>query len=143
MGTAGDDAAARARAQAIRNALRSLRNGLASGSGAGAGLPGGGDGGGGQANYRDVVYSIYNQAWTLPASIANDDENIIATVTIASDGTVLNARIVTPSGDAPADASVQRTLERVTFIAPFPKGAPQKERTYTINFNPKAKRMLE
>jgi len=41
------------------------------------------------------------------------------------------------------DASIQRTLERVTFIAPFPNGAVEKERTYIINFNLKAKRMLE
>jgi hypothetical protein len=40
------------------------------------------------------------------------------------------------------DASVQRTLDRVKFIAPFPEGATEKERTYIINFNLKAKRML-
>ena len=63
-------------------------------------------------------------------------------MTIASDGTVISARIITPSGDAGVDASVQRTLDRVTFIAPFPEGATEKERTYIINFNLKAKRML-
>ena len=125
-------------ARAIESALRNLKNSLSSDAGTGTGGTGGG-----AANYRDAVYSIYNQAWTLPANIANEDENVMVTITIASDGTVLNARIVTPSGDAPVDASVQRTLERVTFIAPFPKGAKEKERTYTINFNPKAKRMLE
>ena len=64
-----------------------------------------------------------------------------ATVTIASDGTVLSARILKPSGDASVDRSVQRTLDRVTFIAPFPEGAKDKQRTYTINFNLKAKRL--
>ena len=64
-------------------------------------------------------------------------------VTIASDGTVINAHIITPSGDAHVDATVQRALDRVQFIAPFPEGATEKERTYTINFNLKAKRMLE
>jgi hypothetical protein len=39
------------------------------------------------------------------------------------------------------DKSVQRTLDRVTFIAPFPEGAKDKQRTYTINFNLKAKRL--
>jgi TonB family protein len=95
------------------------------------------------ANYASVVKSIYDQAWTLPDSIANDDENVKVTVTIASDGTVISARIIERAGDMPVDASVQRTLDRVTFIAPFPEGATEKERSYTINFNPKAKRTLE
>jgi TonB family protein len=95
------------------------------------------------ANYASVVKSIYDAAWTLPDSIANDDENVKVTVTIASDGTVISAHIIEQAGDAPVDASVQRTLDRVTFIAPFPEGAAEKERTYTINFNPKAKRSLE
>jgi protein TonB len=95
------------------------------------------------ADYGQAVKSKYDQAWSLPANIANDKENVIVNVTIASDGTVISARIVTPSGDANVDASVQHTLERVKFIAPFPNGAPEKERAYTINFNPKAKRILE
>ncbi len=95
------------------------------------------------ANYASVVKSIYDAAWTLPDSIANDDENVKVTVTIASDGTVISAHIIDRAGDEPVDASVQRTLDRVTFIAPFPEGAPEKERSYTINFNPKAKRTLE
>jgi TonB family protein len=95
------------------------------------------------ANYASVVKSIYDQAWTLPDSVANDDENVKVSVTIASDGTVISSRILTPSGDASVDNSVQRTLDRVTFIAPFPDGATDKQRTYTINFNPQLKRMSE
>jgi TonB family protein len=64
-------------------------------------------------------------------------------VTIASDGTVISARIIDSSGDAALDASVQKTLERVTFIAPFPEGTTDKQRTYTISFNPQIKQMLE
>ena len=94
------------------------------------------------ANYADVVKSIYEQAWVPPDNAENDDANTKVRVTIASDGTVISARILTPSGDAGVDASVQRTLERVQFIAPFPEGASEKERTYIINFNLKAKRML-
>jgi TonB family protein len=94
------------------------------------------------ADYGRAVTSIYDQAWSLPANIANDEANAKVSVTIASDGTVISARIVTPSGDAHVDASVQRTLERVKFIAPFPKDATEKERTYIINFNLKTKRLL-
>ena len=95
------------------------------------------------ANYASVVKSIYDRAWALPDSIANDDENVRVTVTIASDGTVISSRIIERAGDAPVDSSVQRTLDRVTYIAPFPEGSTDKQRTYTINFNPKAKRTLE
>jgi TonB family protein len=95
------------------------------------------------ANYASVVKSFYEQAWTPPDNTDSDDANTKVSVTIASDGTVLTARIITPSGDASVDASVQRTLDRVTFIAPFPEGATEKERTYIINFNLKSKRMLE
>ena len=95
------------------------------------------------ANYASAVKSVYEQAWLLPNSIANDNENVKVTVTIANDGTVISARIIGSSGDDVLDASVQKTLERVTFVAPFPEGSTDKQRTYTINFNPQLKRMLE
>ena len=73
-----------------------------------------------------------------------DEANIKVRVTIASDGTVISARIITPSGDAKVDASVQRTLgPRHVHSRRFRTGATDKERTYTINFNLKAKQMLE
>jgi TonB family protein len=103
----------------------------------------GNSGGAAYASYRDAIATIYYEAWTPPGATDNEEANTRVSVTIANDGTVISARIVTPSGDAKVDASIQRTLERVTFIAPFPKGAVEKERTYIINFNLKAKRMLE
>ena len=126
-------------AKAISAAIRNLQKNLKPGTT--IDMPG--DSTVAYANYASVVKSIYDRAWTLPDSIANDDENVKVTVTIASDGTVISARIIERAGDAPVDASVQRTLDRVTFIAPFPDGVTEKERTYTINFNPKAKRTLE
>ena len=64
------------------------------------------------------------------------------TVTIRNDGKVIAARIIRRSGETQVDGSVQRTLDRVSFIAPFPEGAKEKDRIYTINFNLKAKRLL-
>jgi TonB family protein len=55
---------------------------------------------------------------------------------------VTSARIIQSSGNATVDRSVQATLDRVTFIAPFPEGAKEGERAYKINFNLKAKRLL-
>jgi periplasmic protein TonB len=94
------------------------------------------------SNYGQVVKSIYEQAWILPDDMSSDTANTKVRVTISSDGTVISARIITPSGDAKLDASVQRTLERVQFIGPFPPGSTDTERTYIINFNPQIKRML-
>jgi TonB family protein len=126
-------------AQAINKAIQNLKKNFSPGTA--IDMPG--DSTVAYANYASVVKSIYDRAWTLPDSIANDDENVKVTVTIASDGTVISAHIIERAGDAPVDNSVQRTLDRVTFIAPFPEGATDKERSYTINFNPKAKRTLE
>jgi colicin import membrane protein len=102
-----------------------------------------GPGGGGEvyASYDQVVRSIYWHAWVPPEDTASDETIVKATVTIASDGAVLSARIIKPSRDASVDKSVQRTLDNVTFIRPFPEGAKDKQRTYTINFNLKAKRL--
>jgi TonB family protein len=94
------------------------------------------------SNYKQVVQSIYTQAWTPPDNTASDDANVKAIVTIASDGTVISAQIKTPSGDDSVDESVRRTLDRVTFIRPFPAGSTDKQRSYIINFNLKSKRML-
>jgi TonB family protein len=120
---------------AISSAIRNLRNSLK--PGATIEMPG--DSSVAYANYASVVKSIYDAAWTLPDTIAKD-ENVTVKVTIASDGTVISSRILERSGDTPVDASVQRALDRVTFVAPFPEGSSDKQRTYTINFNPQIKR---
>lgn len=131
---------ARRRAAALIGATaRSLRDDVAPGTSLDAYGPGGG--GEVYASYDQVVKSIYWHAWTPPEETASDAAITKATVTISSDGSVLSARVLKPSGDASVDKSVQRTLERVTFIAPFPEGAKDKQRTYTINFDLKAKRL--
>jgi protein TonB len=94
------------------------------------------------ANYASVVKSIYTQAWIPPDDTASDEANVRVSVVIGRDGSVITSRVLTPSGDASVDRSVQRTLDRVNFIAPFPSGSKEKEKTFIINFNLKAKRML-
>jgi protein TonB len=94
------------------------------------------------ANYASVIKSIYERAWRTPDNVSNDDANTRVSVTIGSDGTVISSRILESSGDASVDASVQRTLDNVNFVAPFPDGAKETEKTFIINFNLKLKRML-
>ena len=121
--------------KAISSAIRNLKKNLSPGTT--IDMPG--DSTVAYANYASIVKSVYDAAWTLPDTIAGD-ENITVKVTIASDGTVISARIIERSGDAPVDASVQRALDRVTFVAAFPEGSSDKQRTYTINFNPQLKK---
>ena len=134
--TAKDDSQQQARA--VNSALRALRHHLSSATT--VDMPG--DSSAAYADYASVVKSIYEQAWIPPDTAANDDANAKVRVTISSDGHVISAHIISPSGDSSVDASVQRTLNRISFIAPFPSGTSDKERTYIINFNLKAKRML-
>jgi TonB family protein len=103
--------------------------------------PGPGGGGPVSGNYRDLVGSIYWSAWTLPVSTERENSIVEAVVTISRDGKVISARITQPSGDSQVDASVRRTLDRVTFIAPFPEGTSDRERTYPLNFDLKMKRL--
>jgi TonB family protein len=104
--------------------------------------PGPGGGGEAYANYAQIVKSIYERSW-IPSDDTTSDEAITkVSVTIRRDGSVAAARIIKRCGDASVDQSVQRTLDRVKYIAPFPEGAKDQERTFTINFNLKAKRAL-
>ncbi len=103
-----------------------------------------GPGGGGvpYANFLQAVKSVYARAWVVPDGVNDDDATTAASVTIARDGTVVSARIVKSSGNHDVDGSVQATLERVTFAAPLPDNAKEDQRTVTINFNVRAKRLL-
>ncbi len=135
---------AEARRQAAMNQFRmataNIRQGTSSSSTSIEDVLGPGGGGQTYANYAAYVKSMYENAWAPPEDAANDDAITKVSVTIARDGNVTAARITRRSGDGSVDSSVQRTLDRVTFIAPFPDGAKDKERTYIINFNLKAKR---
>ena len=119
--------------QAIKSTLQSLRNQLSSATT--VDMPG--NSSVAYANYGTVVVSVYYQTWptVAPNGMDNDNAMVKFSVTIARDGTVISSRIVNKSGDANVDAAVRRMLDRVTFIAPFPEGATENQRTYPINFN--------
>ena len=130
----------RSLANAISGAAHSLRDDVSAATTVDTNY---GPGGGGEAyaNYAQVVKTIYEREWVLPDTAA-DDAITKVKVTIASDGRVISSDIVRASGESSVDKSVQRTLDRVRFIRPFPEGSKDKERTYTINFSLRAKRLL-
>lgn len=93
------------------------------------------------ANYASVVKKVYDDAWTPPDTMTSEDVTTKVSVTIGRDGHVISSRIINRSGESSVDSSVQRALDRVDFVAPFPEGATETQRTFIINFNPQAKKL--
>ena len=134
--TTDDNREAQRRADAIKSAVRNLENNFTSSTK--VDMPG--TSSVSYASYASIIKSIYTREWMPPDNAANDEANTKVSIVVASDGTVISAHIVEPSGDTSVDDTVQRTLDRVTFIAPFPEGSTEKQKTFIINFNLKAKR---
>jgi protein TonB len=124
-------------AKAAKDFERNVRQGLSSSTTVELSGPGGG--GVPYANFLDALRKRYTDAWLVPDGVTDDSATATASVTIARDGTVLNAHIIVPSGNALADQSVQAVLRRVTHAVPLPDGAEESQRTVTIKFNVKAK----
>jgi TonB family protein len=128
-------------AAALARATANLDKGL---SGSTSIRIGDGDGrgtGAAYANFLQALKTLYTDAWNVPDG-ADDDATITTSVTIAKDGTVLSAHIKRPSGNSIADTSVQLTLDRVRHAVPLPDDAKEDQRTVTITFSVKAKRLL-
>lgn len=128
-------------ARAINRALSSLRKSMSSATR--IDMPG--NASAAYANYATVVRSVYEQALRahLPGQVAGNNEYTRVSVTIANDGTVMSAHIISRSGDPAWDQAVQATIDQVTMIAPFPDGATEKERHYTLSFNPEIEKSFE
>ena len=126
------------RADAIRRLANNVRTGLSSSTS--VTMPG--PGGEAYANYAQIVKSKYTQEWIAPDDMADDSATAKVSVTIARDGTVVEAHVTRESGSAATDRSVREVLNRVKYILPFPDGAKDDQRTFIINFNLKAKKLL-
>jgi outer membrane biosynthesis protein TonB len=133
---------ARRRADAINKAARSLGNSAPSATIVDAD-PGPGGGGPTYASYASWVQTVYLGAWVPPDSTDSTAAIARASITIASDGSVVSYRLIGKSGDRDVDESIQRTLERVTTMGrSFPDGMKEKQRTYILRFDLKAKQGL-
>jgi colicin import membrane protein len=151
--TAADKQKAQAQAEAAERARRlaglkrdllrqwdknkqSLQSGFASGTK----VEVGGTGGEAYAGYAIWLQAVYDEAWVLTDTFNADSPVALVQVRIARDGRVLDARITRRSGHSGFDRSVQRALDKVKFIEPFPPSMREAEKTFTIEFNEKAKR---
>ena len=96
------------------------------------------------ANFLSAVQYIYQRDWhqRIQRGISESEVSAWATVTIARDGTVLEAKITRPSGNRDVDESVNATLNAVRVAAPLPEKAKENQRSVTIEFNVKPKRSL-
>jgi TonB family protein len=124
--------------RAIGGASKKLEEGFLNGTA--VEVPG--PGGEAYANYAAFVREAYDNAWIISQALAQENATAMVKVTIRRDGRVIGARIIRRSGNSALDRSVQQALDRVKFIAPFPDGARDDQREFTIDFSLKAKRAL-
>jgi outer membrane biosynthesis protein TonB len=124
----------------LNSAFESLSNNLSSGTT----VEPLGPGGEAYADYGQVVKSYYDQAWIDPEDVSADAATVKVKVVIRRDGTVIADPMTQRSGIPSLDKSVQNALDRVRLrsLPPFPAGAKESQRTYIINFNLKAKRLV-
>ncbi len=143
------EAAAQKQADQRRNALANAVRGagtavqVGTGSKTTIGLsPGVGGGGPAFANYGQIVVSVLDGLWVEPKEASSDISVAKVEVTISSEGRVLRATIVRPSGDRLMDRSVQDALKHVLKhkFGKFPEGAAESQRAYTIEFNLNSRR---
>ena len=86
------------------------------------------------ANYESLIRKKYMDATIHPGSTSGDPVVKVRLV-IARNGTVLSARVTGKSGVASWDRSVQKALDRVKFIKPFPESMKGSQQTFNLNFN--------
>lgn len=131
------------RAAAARRQLTEGIQGAIRGVTTGTGRPVAGlqisGGGGGEAalNYGQYIVAEFKRVWIVP-STATTSMLAKATVTVASDGRITEARLIGRSGNSAFDASVESALKKVRKVSGFPAGATDQSRTYTIHFQPRS-----
>ena len=86
------------------------------------------------ANYESLIRKKYMDATFHPGAI-NRDPVVKVRLVIARSGNVLSAQIINGSGVTSWDRAVQKSLDRVKHIAPFPKSISGAKKTFSLNFN--------
>jgi TonB family protein len=129
------------RAQALASAANSIDRGASSPVQV-QDLRGPGGGGIPYAGFNDALVSAYMRAWLIPGDAADETSKVVVTITLSRDGRVMSSRIQSRSGNSALDSSVQRALDKVTFVAPFPDSEKSAQKTFWLEFDPRAKRMM-
>jgi TonB family protein len=95
--------------------------------------------GGGEAfvSYDNVVFNAYYNAWR-PEVATRRLPVAVVKIVVSRNGSITSSEFVTKSGDPMLDRSVQRALDAVKDLPPFPPNATAAERSFIITFDPKA-----
>jgi len=70
--------------------------------------------------YATAVYKAYNEQWNIPNVVQGKNLATRVRIFIASDGKVIDAKIIGPSRNGPLDDSVAEVLARVKKLPPPP-----------------------
>jgi len=119
-----------------------IRKNMRQGFSSGTAVEVSGPGGDAYASYRSFVFAAYDNAWTIHPDVANDESAVLTKIVVHRTGRIISAEIVQRSGNVAVDKSVQRALDSVRSLPPLPEAARDQERTFTIEFNLKAKRLI-
>lgn len=125
-------------AKAIGNVRKSMRQGFTSGTAVEVSGPGGEA----YASYRSFVFAAFDNAWQVRPDVADDESSVIARVVVHRTGRIISAEISQRSGVSALDKSVRSALDAVKSLPPFPETTRDQERTFVIEFNLKARRLI-
>ncbi len=138
-------ASANAARQALAKKFGSAANDLQRGFENGTKVEVGGPGGEAYANYSAFVQAAYQDAWKgqikLLRDLSDDDSVAVVRVLVSRDGRVVDARILERSPNSVMNRAVQRALDAVRQLPPFPPHITESERPFTIEFNLKTNRL--
>jgi TonB family protein len=108
-------------------------------TGGGGGSSGGAMSGGGTASIAGVQAELsrrLDSAWIQPRHLSgNSGLKVIASVDVQRDGHIRGSRILTRSGNAELDRSVQDALSVVKFAMPLPSSYSGAHHTFEIEFS--------
>lgn len=125
-------------AQQFGKAAQSARAGFESGKVVEVGGPDGEA----YANYALLVEAAYRAAIQSVSDFSDRDFTVRVEITIARSGRVMLSRVVRRSGNPVMDRAVQRAMDRVQAqgLPPFPEGAKDSDRKFTIEYSFRARR---
>lgn len=89
------------------------------------------------ADYLLYLTKLYQETWQAnsPHGAPPDAPEARARVVVGRNGRVISWEVIRPSGVRSIDAAVERLLRRVDKVRPFPDGATEDSRTFTIVFH--------
>ncbi len=135
-------AAANAARQQLAKRFNQAAGDLQRGFSDGTRIEVGGPGGEAYAGYGMFVQDAFARAWIVLQDLSDDDAVAVIRVRVSREGRVIEARFLERSPNATMNKSVQRAMDAVKKLPPFPESIKDSERSFTIEFNLKAKRLL-